>query len=111
MTAPIYLLGKGMDVSQAVAEIEAQPDVWNRHCLRTAGEGTPHKEIPDIWVRYNAWENFTGDPAAFNAEHEPSWYPVIEQLPAVRKIIFDVMHAVQGERLGGVLITKVPPGK
>jgi hypothetical protein len=36
---------------------------------------------------------------------------VIEQLPAVRKIVFDVMHAVQGEKLGGVLITKVPPGK
>jgi hypothetical protein len=111
MTAPIRLLGKGIDVARAVAEIEAQPDVWNRHELRTTSCGTPHKDIPDIWVRYNAWENFTGDPAAFNGEHESSWYPVINQLPAVREIIFGVMHAVQGEKLGGVLITRVPPGK
>jgi hypothetical protein len=111
MTPPIKLLGRGIDVSQAVREIESQPDVWNRHDLRTNYGGTPHKEIPDIWVRYNAWQNFAGDPVAFNEEHESSWYPVIEQLPAVRKIVFDVMHAVQGEKLGGVLITKVPPGK
>jgi hypothetical protein len=111
MKPPIYQVGRGLDVSQAVAEIESQPDVWNRHDLRTNRYGTPHKSIPDIWVRYNDWANFDGDAAAFNGPHESAWYPVIEQLPAVRKIVFDVMHCVQGETLGGVLITKVPPGE
>lgn len=38
------------------------------------------------------------------------WYPGSAKLPAVRKTVYDVMRAVEGDMLGGVLITKIPPG-
>lgn len=103
---PIQSLGVSLDVSTLVEQIEAHPDVWNRHKTRLYG---PHSQVSDIWVRYNSWDNFK-DRESFNGPHESTWYPVINEIPAVKRLCFDVMHIVQGERLGGVLITKIPPG-
>lgn len=97
------------DVEQAAEEIEAHPEIWNQYSLRTEGYG-PHSNISDIWVRYNAWDNYLGDRATFNAEHESSWYPCVEKIPSVKKIVFDLMRKVEATRLGGVLITKIPAG-
>lgn len=69
-----------------------------------------HSDISDIWVRYNDFANYQGDMATFNAEHDSVWYPSADILP-IRDIVFDLMAKVRGERLGGVLITKVPAGK
>lgn len=107
---PIVQIGAGFEVAPLLAQIAAHPDVWNRHTMRTEAYGTPHASVSDIWVRYNAWANFTGDVAAFNGPHASSWYPEAAQIPAVRPLVFDVMRFVEGEQLGGVLITKVPPG-
>jgi hypothetical protein len=106
---PIKLLSTGFPVSQCLQEIDSNPDVWDRYTLRTAGY-TPHSKISDIWIRYNAWENYQGDRARFNSEHDSVWYPAVAQLPSVRSLVMDVFNYVQGERLGGVLITKIPPG-
>lgn len=110
MTAPIRLLASGLDVGEAVRQLESQPDIWNTHKLRTELYGTPHKSVSDIWVRYNAWENFDGDIAAFNGPHESVWYPVADRIPAVKVLIEQVCRVVGCESLGGVLITKIPPG-
>lgn len=84
-------------------------DLWNAHTLRT--EAYAHAGISDIWVRYNAWENLDrSNPAAFNEPHESVWYPAIDRVPVLRPLIFDVMRLVEGEHLGGVLITRIPPG-
>jgi aspartyl/asparaginyl beta-hydroxylase len=107
---PIYQIAQGLPVAELVAQIEANPDVWNRHTMRTEAYETPHNEVSDIWVRYNAWENFTGDPQAFNGPHESVWYPVVEQIPAVVPLVADVMLRAGLYELGGVLITKIPPG-
>ena len=98
------------DVSEAVSQIEAQPDIWNTHRMRTEAYGTPHNGISDIWVRYNDWSNFNGDIAAFNGPHESSWYPVIDKIPAVRAVVCRLFKDAGGKTLGGVLITKIPPG-
>lgn len=66
-----------------------------------------HKDMRDIWVRYNHISNL-GD--KFNDEHDSVWYPVIEKIPEVLPIVFNLMAYANGERLGGVLITKVPSG-
>ncbi len=66
-----------------------------------------HSDMEDIWVRYNHPSNI-GD--AFNDEHDSVWYPVLEDIPEVLPIVFGLMAAVGGERLGGVLITKLPAG-
>lgn len=104
---PIRSLGVGFDVRELVAQIHSHPSVWNRHTTRLYGA---HSKVSDIWVRYNAWENFT-DRETFNGPHESVWYPVIDDIPAVVPLVLDVMRTVQGELLGGVLITKIPPGE
>lgn len=63
--------------------------------------------MSDIWVRYNDINNLG---PKFNDEHESVWYPVYYEVPDFRRLIFDVFSFVEGERLGGVLVTKIPPG-
>ena len=103
-------LASGYDVAALAAQLAAHPEAWNRHTMRTDAYQTPHKAVDDIWVRYNDWANFHGDPQAFNAEHESSWYPVIAVLPEAWSLARRVMRDVGGARLGGVLITRIPPG-
>lgn len=101
-----------VNVKQLVKELKDNPSLWNQYSLRTtAYEGNPHKRVDDIWVRYNAWENFDAEhPELFSAEHDSSWYPAYGKLPALRYHLFELMRAVQGTRLGGVLITRIPAG-
>ncbi len=47
-----------IDVSAAVAEIDAQPKLWNQYVLRTKGYETPHSRIDDIWVRYRDFAEY-----------------------------------------------------
>ena len=107
---PIAQTGLRFDVAEALEQIAAHPEVWNTHTLRTESYDTPHKLISDIWVRYNDWANFNGDPAAFNGPHESVWYPVVESLPAVKSLAERVQEATGAAELGGVLITRIPPG-
>ena len=100
------------DVRDVRAQLDAQPGLWNAYTIRTKSVGSPHSDTDDIWVRFNDWQMFHRDhPAAFADEHDSVWYPAYRKLPALEPIIFDVMRHVCGVRLGGVLITRVPPGK
>lgn len=110
MTPSIQHIASGFDVAPLVAEIEAHPEVWNTHRMRTDAYETPHKAVSDIWVRYNDWANWTGDVQAFNGPHTSVYYPVIGVIPAVLDLIDQVIATVGGTELGGVLITKIPPG-
>lgn len=103
-------LASGFEVAPLVAQIDRSPDVWNRHTMRTEAYETPHSAVSDIWVRYNAWEHWTGDVAAFNGPHVSSWYPVADEIPAVRGLVDAVVAHVGGGALGGVLITRIPAG-
>jgi len=69
-------------------------------------------EMEDIWVRFNDIKPYeeSGDFSGFVEEHDSVWYPAYYMLPEVKDIIFKIMRAVNGERLGGILITKLPPG-
>lgn len=98
------------DVAPLVGQILAHPQVWNTHRQRTNLYGTPHAGVSDIWVRYNAWENYTGDWPAFHGPHESVWYPVCEVLTEVRPLVGAVAAHLGKSQIGGVLITKVPPG-
>lgn len=71
---------------------------------------SPHAEMSDIWVRYNDPTVLDTNPAAFNDEHDSVWLPAYQCLPELRPILFGLMALVEGERLGGVLITRIPPG-
>jgi Aspartyl/Asparaginyl beta-hydroxylase len=109
VTAPIKYIASGFDVDESLREIADHPEYWNQYTMRTEEMNSPHSKVDDIWIRYNDWSNFHGDRIKFNQEHESVWYPCVEKLPSVKQLVMDVMCYVQGERLGGVFITRIPP--
>jgi hypothetical protein len=111
MGEAIRQLDMQFDVSKANAEIDAA-NAWNDYTLRTERYGSPHDQISDIWVRFNPWENYDGDPWKFTMEqHQSEWYPVAGKIPEVRRIAEKIFKQVGGKELGGVLITQIPPGQ
>jgi hypothetical protein len=105
-------IASDVDVAPLMLQIEAQPELWDAHRMRKDSPGTPHSRMSDIWIRYNDIARFDPtNPAAFNGEHIPIWYPAWRALPALRPLVLDLMAHVQGEMLGGVLITRIPPGE
>jgi hypothetical protein len=107
------LVCSNLDVLPLQKELLNHYEEFDRINLRRLGN-SPHKEMTDIWVRYNAIENYNSDilnsTSNFNDEHDSVWYPVVEKIPSVKKVVFDLMAAVDGERLGGIFITKLPAG-
>jgi hypothetical protein len=107
---PIWQIASGLDVATLREQIEQHPEIWNTHRQRTEQYGTPHDGVSDIWVRYRDWGEYTGDWQAFHDEHESRWYPAISKIPAAWSLARKVRRMVGLPILGGVLITKVPPG-
>ena len=98
-----------MPVMQAIA---ARPQLWGAHRWRTEYEGTPHRDVSDIWLRYSDPEK-TADAKQTRAvqnDDRPVFYPAWDALPQVRPIVFGLMRQVEAIELGRVLITRLPPG-
>jgi hypothetical protein len=94
-----------VNVASIMLELKNNPQLWNMHNFRTQAESSPHHGLDDIWVRYQK------EDGAVAAPHESIWYPESEFLPSVKALAYEIMHMVKGERLGGILITRIPPGK
>jgi quercetin dioxygenase-like cupin family protein len=101
-----------LDVLPLQKELLSHYEEFDRYHHRRSFPGSPHAEMTDIWARYNDINPFLekGSLKGFEAEHDSVWYPVIEKIPAVKKVVFDLMSKVEGERLGGILITKLAAG-
>ncbi|KWN69141.1 aspartyl/asparaginyl beta-hydroxylase domain-containing protein [Burkholderia ubonensis] len=106
-------IGHGIDTAPLLLAIARQPGLWNRHTARTDPEGGPHADVSDIWLRYNDEKPYkaAGDYTGFNDAHDAVFYPEWYALPQVRPIVFGLMARVEGTRLGGILITKIPASK
>ncbi len=97
------------DVSNAYSELMDNSELWNDFDMRTNHPLSPHREMDDIVVRYNARENYHGDRQKFNEEHDAVWWT--DKLPSVKSIANRLMKLTDGERLGMVLVTRLPAGK
>jgi uncharacterized cupin superfamily protein len=100
---------KAFDVSGIQAELANVE--WNQIKLRSEHPDSPHREVDDIWVRYNPIENYHGDMRAFNGPHFAQWYPIADQLPETKRIAEEAYAMLGGTQLGFVLITRIAPGK
>lgn len=103
-------IGQDIDVTAALAEVMAADDMWGEIPLRTMAADSPHRETQDVWLRYRATQDLT-DAESFASPHWSVWYPVMERLPSLKAVIFEVFHRMQGTHLGGCLLTRIPPGK
>lgn len=104
------LLATNVDIMPLYHAVIRQPELWNRENLRTTHPETPHKQVSDIWIRFNDMDKVRANVAEILDEHESIWQPSSYLLPQARPIIFDLMRRVEGERLGRVIITRLPPG-
>lgn len=100
----IVLIAEGMDVMPLRVALLAHPELWDQHTARTEHPDSPHYGLSDIWARFAAPGENGGTP------HQSAWYPAADLLP-VREMVYPLMSLVQGDQLGGVLITKIPAGK
>lgn len=104
-----FKIAEGFDVLPLQQALKSNPQLFGQHRQRAEAYISPHTAMSDIWVRYNHIDNYK-DLARFNEEHDSVWYPAYREIPEIKPLVFGLMSLVQGERLGGVLITKVPPG-
>lgn len=107
---PIFKLPYKFLVAPAALELAQAEDLWGEIDLRTGGD-SPHREAQDIWLRFNGKEKWQADPAELAAPHVSSWYPSAKRLPSLVSLCQQMMKLVDGQELGGVLITRIPPGK
>lgn len=100
----IQRLDSGLDVAPIYWALLQHPQLWNQHDSRTADQTSPHHGLDDIWARF-------GDPARAEdgSPHDAFWYPAADTL-GVKPMCLDIMRAVGGVELGGVLITRIPAG-
>lgn len=107
MSKPVSIrrLWSETPVKEIHDQLLACPELWNQHTART--KAYAHTDISDIWVRAH---HESDDLAKFSLPHESVWYPCINKLDAIVPIVFNIMRMVEGEHLGGLLITKIPPG-
>lgn len=105
MSQYIRKLASGLNVQPLLWALRQNPHLWDQVTGRTAPPDSPHRDINDIWVRY-------APPGQVKVPgpHHSVWYPAADSLP-VGPLCKSIMARVGGERLGGVLITQVPPGK
>ena len=102
----------GMDATALLLAIKKQPELWDQNHLRRTTDGTPHGGMQDIWVRFRVASEFDpSNPAAFIEQHFPVFYPAWHALPQLRPIIFWMMTRAEATHLGGILITRIPPGQ
>lgn len=105
MSDKLKLITSGATVAPIYWALHQNPQLWNTITSRTNHEASPHRELDDIWVRFGEPERAVDDRA-----HDAHWYPDADVL-GVRGLCYDVMRHVHGVELGGVLITRIPPGK
>jgi hypothetical protein len=101
----IEKIAVGLNVAPMLWALQANPQLWNEYGQRTKDPASPHHEVDDIWLRY-AEPELASQPGP----HESVWYPSAKLLP-VDDLVFPLMQFVKGERLGGVLITRIRAGK
>ncbi len=111
MTASHFrTLAQGVDIRKVNAELDAHPELWGQNGYRTVAEDSPHHGVPDIWLRWRAAGELT-TPLAFAEPHFSAFWPAWHMLPSLHPIIYNLAAVVRATMIGGILITKIEPGK
>jgi len=98
----------GLNISLARKEIANNANLFGEFSARK-NAGPVMAQMDDIWLRYGdiAEVTKTGDYSKISNEHDSIW---LKDLPECKRLCFEIMNMVDGERLGGVLITRLPVG-
>lgn len=105
-------IADGFNVEPILFALLKKPELWDQRKMRKEVDGSPHQAMQDIWIRYNDETEFkkTGNYSGFHDMHYPVWYPAANEVPQVKAIALALMSKMNATHLGGILITKIPPG-
>lgn len=98
----------GLDIELAAKELDKNAHLFGEFNARKDAS-LVMAQMDDIWLRYGDPSGMiaTGDYSKMSDEHDSVW---LKDLPECRKLCFELMALVDGERLGGVLISRLPVG-
>lgn len=115
-------LGTGLNVAPLMLAIARRPELWKEDSfLRHYPQG-PFGMVDSIMLRFPEKVVFEGPDAEEKVElykanklpgfdqHESKDYPAYAVLPEARALVMPLFAAVQGERLGRVMINRIAPG-
>lgn len=102
----ILTIARGINIFPLLLELQRQPQLWNRNTARTESSESPHREVDDIWVRFGRGEHVSAE-----TPHESYWLDSADLLPEAKTHSRVIMGLVRGDALGGILITRIPPGR
>ena len=94
-----------LDVWRIREALAAHPELWNRHQGRTAPEDSPHHQVDDIFIRFAAPGVDT------TRDYDSVWYDPAATMLGVKDAVYDLAQKLRADRIGGILITRIPPGK
>lgn len=108
-----HKISENEQTASLLAAVMRQPELWNQNLLRTTFDNSPHRDVSDIWLRFNDTKEVNNENKNEKVvdNHESIDFPAFAALPQARLLIFNLMRFVEGKRLGRVLITKLEPGK
>ena len=98
------LLGT-QNVNPLLHQLTLHPDWWNIDRIRTATFGSPHSACDDILLRFQGKKSSVLDDP--ECEFYPAWFTFTE----AHALIFDLARVVKAERIGRIIISRLPPGK
>lgn len=111
-------LASGVQVNQlllAIHRLQKVQEVWREDTyLRDYPQG-PFADTESVILRFpprtvhQTEEALKNHEATFD-QHENVDQPIYKLLPEFRPVVFNLMAAVQGERLGRVMVNKLRPG-
>lgn len=100
-------IGEKMDTLPMLHALQRNSGLWNQDRLRATFNGSPHKEVDDIWVKFLA--PGTTEEAAGN-DITSEWYPSYDVLRACKDLILPVMRRVEAYSLERVFFSRLAPG-
>jgi len=111
-------LASGLAVTPLMLAIERRPELWKADTyLRDYPQG-PFGEVESIMLRFPEKRVFEQETELaaykegrhFYDQHESIDLPAYAVLTEARPLVMNLFAAVQGERLGRVMINKIKPG-
>lgn len=103
------LIRDSIDVAPLLAQLDAQPELWDQHRYRTLIPGGPFAGTSDLWLRWRALDEL-GAPVTYREPHWPVFYPAWHALPALRPVVADLVSRLLPTHLGAILMSRIPAG-
>lgn len=99
-------------IDAVTQEVDSQPELWDYFPMRTSmlkQVGGSFLDSSDIVLQYNDFNDMI-EQRPYDVQ-ETVTYPAMLKLPATRKLLFGVFAALEGQRLGRAMLTRLKPGQ